>query len=407
MNIVDAVRKTRKPRTKKKSLIETYRPYLVPIVIGGIVVLIMLLLLIQSAGTQLTLSKLIDQSSRNGERIDAIVQSLLIETKYTNELRAQMGLSKIEYPIQTLLRKEKTEDGGSDDMLALFRAADTAYATYTSERNSAEVDAAFENPVLVVLQKKAQLAPTRIDPLTVSFAKNGLEYFRIRRNTDNPGFTVTTAAGNDFEIDRIDEQTGKKLASLLPSLDEHVKRINESIEKLKSLASQTTIAAVLKERNIEIVPAEVRDGTVAYTLVHKKLNVLEIGLVTKDNSFYIGDRRFGKFEDLLREFEKTVSSVDLRNETEKMVEKVRFDFQKSLVDKGFSTYLASRKMNVSVTPREDYYFYYYDITVEGRKIGSFAIDRFGGDIYLMDPDDVQIGSLQAVMEGIDTAVKKN
>lgn len=66
-------------------------------------------------------------------------------------------------------------------------------------------------------------------------------------------------------------------------------------------------------------------------------------------------------------------------------------------DEAFSAYLKQRGLALSETRREDNDYFYFDLVdAQGNRAGSLAVLKGIGEIYLMDGDDVVIGSLRSL-----------
>ena len=66
-------------------------------------------------------------------------------------------------------------------------------------------------------------------------------------------------------------------------------------------------------------------------------------------------------------------------------------------DSGFTRFLDSRNLRLIDNGREDTDYYYYDLLdTTDTRIGAFGVQKFIGEVYLLDGEDVPVGSLKAL-----------
>jgi hypothetical protein len=103
---------------------------------------------------------------------------------------------------------------------------------------------------------------------------------------------------------------------------------------------------------------------------------------------------------------RTLDELDLRTNQEKLVyEKHKFLVQ-AFQDAGINAILEEKGVAVSTVPRENDYFLFYDIYRGEERIGSFALEKYNQDIYLLDKDEVQLSSLKSLTQ-VTIDEKKN
>ncbi len=131
-----------------------------------------------------------------------------------------------------------------------------------------------------------------------------------------------------------------------------------------------------------------------------------MSLRKEDRRYYAGESGTDDFAAFLPIAMKAVDRIDPRSDREKRVGQAQ-DFLTGLfAHPDLRRLLQSQGLGIQSDPRENEYFYYYDITKSGDKIGCFAVDKYSAEIYMTDKDEVQIGSFRG-LTGVETIVKKN
>jgi hypothetical protein len=400
----------RKSKANKKSfhiIIEKYKPYLIPFSIFAAFFCIVLTLVFLTTGMSFTLTKIIDQSEKNKESLDAVIQTLVLETKYTNDLRSQLGLSEVEYPIASLLSKNNTEEN-KNDSISYFRAIDKLYSMDNEDLNKGKYNILIQNADLKQFAKDSGLTIILTEQPNVSLIKNDIEYFTITINPDSEKLSIVPYLGNKINDEILNKKTFDQLKTLVKGIDAHSALLANNFLSFKKVQENPSLLKVLNEKELNFSKPEQNQDEYFINIEKKSIQYLKIGFKKRDLSYFIGTEKIASYDTFINRIIKTISELKIQSESEKAIENLQDQINKVFADKGFTTLLKSKKLKVTSTPRNDYYFLYYDITDNaGRKIGSLAIDKFHFGTYLMDKDDVQISSLKALMENPESLVKKN
>jgi hypothetical protein len=389
-------------------IIEQYRPHLIPIIAFGVLVIIVLVLAVQVTGMSIAVSRLVDYSGKSKENIDAVVQTLLIETKYTNELRSQFGLSQIEFPIETLLDKKNSSNADSSRNLSFFRAIDRLSSSQDDEKNTASFKAIIDNPAFESFVGSNALIKNQSSKYAMTLTKNDIEYFTIGFNTDSKTISIVPFMGEKIEKDKIDSKTLDELSGLAKNIDSHSALVSSALLSLLKIGKDQGVIDSLKEKELTLSSMELSRASYTYAALKNKSAVFHFGLDKKTLEFFIDDKKYRMYDEFSKKLIQSISEADTRDETQKVIDSYGEEIKSVLSDKAFKTLLEIKKLTMSTIPRDDYYFIYYDVTdASGKKAGSFAIDKFHPNIYLMDKDDVQISSLTALVDPGSEEVKKN
>ncbi len=394
---------------KKNNLIEKYRPYLIPITAFGALALIVVILIVQATATSITLSKLADQSSKSGESIDAIIQTLLIETKYTNDLRSQVGLSEITYPIEKLLDSGANREADSSANLSYFKAIDTLYNAEIEEKQRAAFRSLLDGVDFQAFLKANKLSIKSKTKLGAGIMKGNVEYFDVLFSGDTSLLTVTSFVGEKTEMASFDKETVDTLAIAVKAIDAHVALLDGTLVKLLKIKDDAGILAALKEKECVMQFDSETGDSYSMAIAKNKDVFFRFGVDKKTIEYFTGSGlKYKTYDDFRDALAREVKAIDTRGDSEKKLDAIKKEILSLSNDKAFKTLMDSKKLKLSTTPRSDYYFLYYDVTdTSGRRIGSIAIDKFHFTAYLMDKDDVQISSLKALVESGSDDVKKN
>ena len=100
-----------------------------------------------------------------------------------------------------------------------------------------------------------------------------------------------------------------------------------------------------------------------------------------------------------------MNDMDIRSAEEIKIDDLKAEMEQLLEDDGFAGYIEGRGLKLVDSGREDSDYYYYDLyDIKNRRIGAFGVQKFLGELYLVDHEDVPIASLKSI-QSFD--VKKN
>jgi hypothetical protein len=89
--------------------------------------------------------------------------------------------------------------------------------------------------------------------------------------------------------------------------------------------------------------------------------------------------------------------MDIRSAEEIKIDDLISEMRQLIEDDGFAGYIEGRGLKLLDSGREDSDYYYYDLyDTQDRRIGAFGIQKFLGELYLVDHEDVPITSLRSI-----------
>lgn len=352
---------------------------------------------------------LIDENSKNKETSDKISQTLLLLTRHFNEVRSQLGLSEKTYPINEISEEEK-EQKEQDDNLAYFLAIDRIYSFNEEEKYLKQFDVIKREIIGEEFVKNEKFKVNTEEKFAVKLLKSDLLYFTISYSPENGKINIASFSGNNLENVSWDSKAIDFLSSENPKITERLSKINSMADTLLSIKQNEEINNLLTAKTLTLTDPSITDE--AYTMnVVKKIKVYAtMGLNKKTLEYFVDDNLFTSYSSFLVELIRTIKKIDTRSEKKKLVMEAENKFYAILDDPAFKTLLETKGYTVSRKPRIEHYYTYFDISDQnGNKAGTFAIDNFTYEMYITDKDEVQIGSLQSLLDSRneESTVKKN
>ena len=233
------------------------------------------------------------------------------------------------------------------------------------------------------------------------FRSNSL-YFNIKaENPESPSISIKSFTGNtkNFLLKEIltdDTEIAEFINSEIPGLVEHYLKYNEFKINFVNLVKNKDFKDFLKIQNLEISEIENNTNKLYYIIHNKdKSFSLNIYLDRNDNTFEIEQNKFSDYNEFYKLLKQSLTEADKRTKEIKVVDITKLKVESVLSEDSFISYLEQNSLNIKLLPREDNDYFYYDIIEDKNNIlGSFAVQKIIGDIYLMDPDDIMISSLK-------------
>ena len=185
----------------------------------------------------------------------------------------------------------------------------------------------------------------------------------------------------------------EKNADRIKDLD---KKLSDIISGIKFLASDNIIVKSLKNNRLYIDNfISAADKTSVKIKRESGVPVAEIVLKHSDISLSFCGNKYADFHSLRNDLINISNICDIRTLDEKRIEKSRNDLDILADDSSFTAYLTDKGFSLSSAVREDNDYFYYDIVSNdsGLKIGSFAVHKVTGEIYLTDHEEVPLSSL--------------
>ncbi len=382
------------------------------IISGAAVGILIILLIVGFITINLRLNSLSDELSlRNdvyrGEidsvsgTMDLVKQNLLLLRQDTNTLRGLLNLPPRDFP-------ELEENTGDSDQetidrnIIFFSALKTIVdRSITEAEMVAFQDFLISDSVTEVL-KSADLTSELDDTGLGAFLKGefGNEY---SLSSVRGELTVKTILGAEEVVENHQE-----LDNFISSQYDQLKLYRENNaaarNELTQLINSRDLDPLMKSREVDW--SEIRENP---DKIYSGLNnstgaaIITISYEKTENLWLLGNEDYPNIQSLTQALANYLTIYDPRPAGDIVTDENLNEIRELLDDTGFSAYSDQLEAFLTRESREDHYYYYLDILDnEGDRLGSFAVQKHVGEIYLMDRDDVIITSLKslALNEGV-------
>jgi hypothetical protein len=183
----------------------------------------------------------------------------------------------------------------------------------------------------------------------------------------------------------------------------------DSMERaLKNLFDSADVQAYLRRNELTLGVVSVGLGTLevpSYSVVRKGRVLMAISIDPILRSYTVGERTTEQAASVFTAVRDQLAAMDIRSTEEVRISELLEAMKGVTNDTGFADYLGSRGLRLVDGGREDSDYHYFDLFGDSdRRIGAFGVQKFVGEIYLVDHEDVPISSLKAFE---DNGVKKN
>ncbi len=242
------------------------------------------------------------------------------------------------------------------------------------------------------------------DDVTFYLKKNGEAYYKLTIDSSSDQIKISSFPFEKY-IDAGIEKSFKDFIKL--SFNEIETSFAESLSvkaKTRAFIESTEIKKILSKDKIYAVPSTPVENDEDLIIKLYNLNretgqtVGEVSYSYKNKKIVLNDIAFDNTEDFKIAIRNIKDVIDIKTDEEKMVKKSFDDISRMINDPSFKAYLEDKGFYIAEDPREDADYQYFDIRkLEDRTvlIGSFAIHKISGTIYLTDFDEVPVSSIKS------------
>ncbi len=348
------------------------------------------------------LSSMAEGLNDNSDNLDQLKAFFLELAADTNEIRSTLLLPERRYHFSS-----DADEGEGENGTEFFRGVDTIIQKNTRDEALLFADDFFSSREFRDITAELSLEITEESGVSVRLVKNGNLYFTVEVREPH-SITLESYTGDTLNISGYSDELEYFLESQSDLVAQHYAGHEIMKDRISSALRDPDITAVLKDNQLVAVFPEELDEMTAGTIETKDGRVVvRYGIDGKTNDISVAGavvEDVAAFKEMLI---KVIGSADTRTEEEIRIDRAISRVTVLSEDEGFQAFLQSKGLTLSETPREDNDYIYFDLIDEdGERIGSFAVQKMIGEVYLMDKDDVPISSLKREAHEL-TDEKKN
>ncbi len=376
------------------------RKYLITI-IAVIAILLnfsLLFILLSKTGK---LEKRITMSSTAESSFNETVKTTLIKTSdEINILREILSLPAAAFPsFEENNEKSNANSNRAYGYEIYYTAFEKLYSQHTKNEAIGKLNKFISeiNPILT----KHKFLKDQKDALLYLLLENNI-YYSLTYNIEKEKFAASffpfenktdIVSADDFQS--FVDNTYPKVKSV------YAKALSE-ISLLKNYINSEDVKKSFSEKKIKTLPVtENKDiyNTRLFTI--SRINNQPVGTISysyKKEGFIINEKFYGDYEKSKNIILNIDDYIDIRLIEEKIVEQSVKDIKRMADDPSFKMFLESKGYYLSVNPREDSEHFFFDFLPSGggKYIGSFAINKYTGEIYLTDFEEIQLSSVKSL-----------
>lgn len=251
----------------------------------------------------------------------------------------------------------------------------------------------------------------RKNPSSFLFLQNKIPYFELKFTERGPA--LRTLQGNKQEVLNLssEELTREIRSGDLSRWDaffhQNTLRIEkekgayrERIRNVREFFARKAIQEILKRYNL-IWKAGAEGARETEFLLYKKTRrkkiLLKITVSYDSTGYRLGGEKYADLSAVEKNFEEAVIRSDIFFTGMKETEEKKRHFESFFRNSEFEKLLENDELKIRDRAREDQEYYYFDLLDrENRPLGSFAVQKSVGAVYLMDKDDVPLRSFNSL-----------
>ena len=380
------------------------------IIPAAIIVFTLAGILKKTAGIE---NRLISEFSTNNEQMEIIKQNLVKLSSDVNQTRSLMGLPETEYSFESENNSVKEDAGNSpeNDNTVYFLGFEYLKNHYNEiELYRTVSDIAVSDLFTDAAGKNSLLIIEKADSYDLADSVSGKTLFHLRADiTENsvvidPVFSIIEKG---IFTSVSPSKTSEYLSKHTAEAREFDKKLSKNITEIKNISADNTVKNSLKKNRLYFDNFSSDKEKTSFSIkTESGTKVAEIYLNHADLIFSFCGRNYKDLNSLKEDLINIRNICDIRTIDEKRFEKSINDLDILSRDSTFKEYLSDKGFSISDIVREDNDYFYYDIVAESSEtiIGSFAVQKVSGEIYLTDHEEIPLSSINRFM---DNSKKKN
>jgi len=352
---------------------------------------------------QLIKSELFKSSGENAEFRNAVA-ALINDTA---EIRSYLSLPERTYPFFT-------EDSQGDfdsrrNAEPYFLGMERILEEYDTTQKTKLFSSFLRSESFMNMLSEIELTAEKTSSTTCELVRGGTEYFTVTLSQEDA--YILSAPFGVIDTDVSADNLPSVIKENLSKVENHIKTVKDMMVRFQTLPWDQEIKELLNKKNLDITrPEENKDS---YIILIKKESFILIALELekKTPAFIIDSKRILNFEDFRKKIITALEEIDPRTPEEKLADESKKMLIDLHSDKGFTAALVNNELTLSSIFREDSDYFYLDLLDrEGKAIGSYAVYKRNGLVYLMDFEGIPISGLRSLgieSGGVEDLEKKN
>jgi len=182
------------------------------------------------------------------------------------------------------------------------------------------------------------------------------------------------------------------------AIESYYRELEAKASQLSQIEESKSVSEILEKQGLAITSLEEDDVAFRREVNLDNRTLLQLLLIKRNGVFAVSGKNAQSFEEYLPLVVRTLDELDMRTDQERLIQEKHEFLIQAFKDAGINAILEEKGVAVSTVPRENDYFLFYDIYQGEDKIGSFALEKYNLDIYLLDKDEVQLTSLKSLSQ---------
>ena len=364
-----------------------------------------ILLLISLAGiykrTGSIENRIITENTANSEQIEIIKKNLIQMSSDINQTRNLVGLPESDYSFDDNDEKSDDKSNSPDSNNTVYYKSFEFLINHFKEvellkKLSAIIDSktfinAVEKNYLHILEKD--------NSYILADIKSNSEIFMLYAdNSENaavlkpPFENMSKGVFSSFSPD----EAAAFLTDNTPAVIKQYSILNKNIDNMKNIINDYSVKTYLSQKKLYLDNFTSGNESTSINIKRESgIKIAGIILNHSSNIFNFCGKDYNTFQSLKNDLLKINQICDIRTFDEKRIDQSKKDLEMLTSDESFTSYLSDKGFLFSDMIREDSDYFYYDILSKNRKsiIGSFAVHKVSGEIYLTDHEEIPLSSI--------------
>jgi hypothetical protein len=392
------LKKTARERQGKKT--KTNRLYILPLVVLSVVLFFVLIMImiksIRPIKENGALNRIVTNRLREtGLALDEIRKTLILMSQDSNELRTALGLPKKSYSSLNLLESENEEK--SEDDLAYFRALDLLQQKGMNEKYQARYDEIKKAIGEIVSEYELDMEDGPDFAFTVRQGRSS--YFKISYIPLDEKIVISSFLDAKHEGKQVGDDTALFLRLNIEKLKNHYQRAAKRVSQIDTLVKEPVIQNLMVRKKVSMAGPSETEERYIFTVTRGKEILIDLGLNKENLDFTVCTQLFEDYEKFEKHLMQALKDLDTRNQSKINIDEIQMDMKSVFSATAFRDVLFSKGMNIDNENRESKEYIHRDILDRAEnRIGSFAIQKRSGEIFVLDSNDVPLCTLGSLLE---------